>query len=188
MNAQVKPRVTYAEYLAREAASDVKHEFIAGEVFAMAGGTVEHGALAAALIGELRSALSGKPCRVFSSDVRVLVSSTDASFYPDLSIVCGKLENVSTDANAIVNPLVLVEVLSESTEAYDRGVKAAHYRRLQTLKEYVLVSQNERRVEVQRLSERGIWELHFFGPGQRIELTSLGVSVSLDAVYANPLA
>jgi len=188
MNAQVKPRVTYAGYLEREAVSDVKHEFIAGELFAMAGGTVEHGALAAAFIAQLGAALGGKPCRTFTSDVRVLVSSTDASFYPDVSVVCGTLETVTADANAITNPVVLVEVLSDSTEGHDRGVKAAHYRRLPTLKEYVLVSQTERRVEVQRLNERGLWELHFFSAGQRIELTSLGVSLSLDAVYANPLA
>lgn len=187
MNAQAKPKVSHAEYLAMEAASAVKHEFIDGDVFAMAGGTVEHGALALAVGGELRSVLKGKPCRGFSSDVRVHVRSTGASFYPDVSVVCGSTETAAEDPNAITNPVLLVEVLSESTEAYDRGAKAAHSRRLESLEEYVLVSQTERRVEVQRRNERGIWELHFFGPGEHVELSSVGVRLSVDALYANPL-
>lgn len=188
MNAQVKVKMTYAEYLAREATAEVKHDFIAGEAFAMAGGTIEHGAVGLAVAAEVRAALTGKPCRVLNSDVRVRVRSTGASFYPDVSVVCGKLETSPDDADAVTNPVVLVEVLSESTEAYDRGAKAAHYRRLDSLKEYVLVSQTERRVEVQRRNERNIWELHFFGAGERVELSSLGVSFAVDAVYANPLA
>jgi Uma2 family endonuclease len=187
MSATLKPSMTYEEYIAREAVSEVKHDFINGEAYAMSGGTLEHGALAAAFSGELRAALAGRPCRVYSSDVRVKVALTGASFYPDVSVVCGKVETPEGDANAIANPLVVVEVLSESTEAYDRGAKAGHYRRLDSLREYVLVSQTEKRVEVQRRNERGVWELHFFGPGERVELSSLGASVAVDAVYENPL-
>ena len=187
MTVSPRPQMTAAEYLEREATSDLKHEFINGEAFAMAGGTKNHGALAIAFGGDLRAALIGKPCRQYSSDVRVHVAATGAWFYPDLSVVCGKDESPRTDPNAIANPIVLVEVLSESTEAYDRGAKAIHYRHLESLREYVLVSQTEPRVEVQRKNERGIWELHFFGPGERLELTSLGVTLSIDALYANPL-
>lgn len=187
MNAQTKTKRSYAEYVAMEAASAVKHEFIDGEVFAMAGGSVEHGAMASAMIAALSVGLKGRPCRVLNSDVRVLVSSTAASFYPDVSVVCGKLETAPDDSHAVTNPMLLVEVLSESTEAYDRGAKAAHYRRLESLKEYVLVSQTEQRVEVQRRNERGIWELHFFGPGEHVELSSVGARLSVDALYANPL-
>ncbi len=187
MAATPKPTLTYSEYLAREATSEVKHDFINGEAYAMAGGTLEHSALAAALLGEARSALAGKPCRAYTSDARVYVTSTGASFYPDVSVVCGKVETPPGDANAIANPLVLIEVFSDATEAYDRGAKAGHYRRIDSLREYVLVSQTEQRVEVQRRNERGVWELHFFGPGEKLELSSLGVSVSVDAVYANPL-
>lgn len=188
VTAQHTPRLTYAEYLRAEAQSAEKHDFVNGETLAMAGGTIEHGALALAVAGEIRSALGGRPCRTFSSDVRVKVDSTGASFYPDLSVVCGHLETAADDPQAITNPLVIVEVLSESTEAYDRGAKAAHYRRLPSLREYVLVSQSEPRVEVQRLNEQGIWELHFAGPGQAVELRSLGLSISVDRLYANPLA
>lgn len=179
--------LSYSEYLALEATAETKHDFVNGELYAMAGGTLEHGALSAALARELGTALAGRPCRAFSSDVRVRVLSTGASFYPDLTIVCGQVETPTDDQQAIANPKVIVEVLSEGTEAYDRGAKASHYRRVPSLREYVLVSQAEPRVEVQRLNDRGIWELHFFGPGDRLELTSLGISVQLDAVYANPL-
>lgn len=187
VTAQPKPSLTYAEYLAQELTSVEKHDFLNGETHAMAGGTIEHGAIASAMARDIGAALAGRPCRTFSSDVRINVEATGASFYPDLSVVCGKLETAANDADAITNPLVIVEVLSEGTEAYDRGAKASHYRRLPALKEYVLVSQSERRVEVQRRNERGVWELHFAGPGERYELASLGLSLSVDAVYANPL-
>lgn len=188
MTAQAKASLSYPEYLVLEAAADVRHEFVNGEAYAMAGGTLEHGALTASLARVIGTALEGKPCRTFSADVRVRVESTGAAFYPDLSVVCGKLLTSGDDAHAIANPVVLVEVLSEGTEAYDRGAKAGHYRRLTSLREYVLVSQTERRIEVQRLNERGTWELHFFGPGERVELAALGISFTIDAVYENPLA
>jgi Uma2 family endonuclease len=181
-------RLSRADYLVREDAAQTKSEHINGEVYAMAGGTLEHSALAPALAAELRTALAGKPCRIYSSDVRVHVASTGATFYPDLSVVCGQATSPPDDPHALANPRVLVEVLSDSSEAYDRGAKASHYRRLDSLQEYVLVSQGEPRIEVQRRSERGIWELYFFGPGEALRLESLGVSVPVDAVYANPLA
>ena len=119
--------MTYAEYLAAEAVAEARHEFLNGEVREMAGGTIEHGALALAVAGELRAALRGKPCRAFSSDVRVRIPETDLATYPDLSIVCGQLETAPDDKDAITNPIVLVEVLSDSTEAYDRGAKLAQW-------------------------------------------------------------
>lgn len=188
MTAQPKSTLAYADYLAAEAASESKHEYVNGEAYAMAGGTLEHGALTAALTRLIGTALEKKPCRTFSSDVRVRVESTGASFYPDLSVVCGKVLTPADDENALANPLVIVEVLSERTEAYDRGAKAGHYRRLSSLREYVLVSQVEQRIEVQRLNARGTWELHFFAAGEQVALESLGISFSVDAVYANPLA
>jgi len=119
--------MTYAEYLAAEAVAEARHEFLNGEVWEMAGGTIEHGALTLAAAGELRAALRGKPCRAFSSDVRVRIPETDLATYPDLSIVCGQLETAPDDKDAITNPIVLVEVLSDSTEAYDRGAKLAQW-------------------------------------------------------------
>ncbi len=180
--------MTMAEYLAYEAASDARHEFHDGTVVAMAGGTLEHAALAAAVAGELRQALLGMPCRVFSADARVRITATRLTTYPDVSVVCGKVDSPADDPNAITNPTLLVEVLSESTEAYDRGAKAAHYRRIASLREYVFVSQTEPRVEVHRRNEHDRWELFESGLGQRAELASVGASLDVDALHANPLA
>jgi Uma2 family endonuclease len=185
---QPDARLTYPEYVAAEARSEVRHEFLDGCAYAMAGGTPEHAALAAAFGREIGNALRGKPCRVFSADLRVRVSATGLTTYPDLSVVCGKLETAADDPHAVLNPLVLVEVLSESSEAYDRGAKAAHYRRIASLAEYVLVSQNEPLIEVHRRNERGHFELIEARAGEHAELASLGVSISVDAVYENPLA
>lgn len=113
--------MTYPEYLVAEAASDLRHEYLQGEVWAMAGGTPERGALAAAVSGELRAALRGQPCRVYSSDVRVRVSETGLSTYPDVTVVCGNLVTAAEDPHAVTNPIVIVEVLSDTTEGYDRG-------------------------------------------------------------------
>jgi len=180
-------RMSYAEYLAAEATSEVRHEFLNGEVWAMAGGTPEHAALAAAVIGELRAALRGKPCRVYTSDARVRVASTGLSTYPDVAVVCGDLETAPDDPDAITNPVLLVEVLSDATEAYDRGVKAAHYRQIAALKEYVLVSQAEALVEVYRRAASGRWELLEARAGETLELEALGVRLDVSALYSNPL-
>lgn len=179
--------MTYTEYLAAEDKSEVRHEYLNGEVWEMTGGTPDHGALAIAVGGELRAALRGKRCRIYSSDVRVRVPETGLSTYPDLSVVCERLETAPDDENGVVNPVLLVEVVSDSTEAYDRGVKAAHYRRIPSLREYVFVSQREPHIEVHRRAASGRWELLEAGRGESIELESLGVRLAVDAVYANPL-
>lgn len=180
-------RMTYAEYLAAEAASEIRHEFLDSEVWAMARGTPEHAALAAALIGALGAALRGKPCRVYTSDLRVRILATGLSTYPDVSVVCGGVETAPDDPDAITNPVVVAEVLSDATQAYDRGAKAAHYRRLASLQEYVLLSQAESLVEVYRRADSGRWELLEGRPGDLVELRSLGIHLDIAAVYANPL-
>lgn len=180
--------MSYAEYLEHEARSETRHDFLHGEVHAMAVGTPQHSALAAVIITELGVALRGKPCRTFSSDLRVHIPATGLTTYPDVSVICGGLETHPEDPNAVTNPVVLVEVLSDSSEAYDRGPKAAHYRKLTSLRELLLVSQREPRLELFRRNERGIWELHEAGAGETIELVSLGVRLSVDAVYDDPLA
>lgn len=181
-------RMTHAEYLAAEATSEFRHEYLRGEVIAMAGGSLEHAALGAALAGEVRLALADKPCRVFSADARVRIAATDMTTYPDLSVVCGPLERAPEDEHALLNPIVLFEVLSDSTEAYDRGAKASHYRHIPSLREYVLVSQREPRIEVQRRNASGRWEIYEFTAGQQAVLESLGIVLSLDALYRDPIA
>jgi Uma2 family endonuclease len=180
--------MTYAEYVARERTGTTKHEYLRGDVTAMAGGTPEHAALAASFARLLGNALEGKPCRVFSADLRIRVSATDLTTYPDLSVVCGKLETDAVDTDAVTNPVILVEVLSDSSEAYDRGAKAAHYRRIASLREYVLVSQHEPVVEVHRRNEQGHFAIFEYRLEDDVELTSVGAKLSVRALYANPLA
>jgi Uma2 family endonuclease len=186
--AEAVAKVTYEEYLALEERSETKHEYVRGEVVAMAGGTPEHAALAAAMIAALSNALRGKPCRVYTSDLRVRVAATDMATYPDVAVVCGRLETAGDDRHASTTPIVLVEVLSPSTEAHDRGAKFAHYRHLPSLREYVLVSQSERRIEVHRRNESGRFELFESTAGSTFELASIGCVIAVDDIYADPLA
>ena len=182
--------MTYGEYVTLERTGAARHEYVNGEVFAMAGGGVEHGALAMAVGAALSNALVGRPCRVLSSDVRVRVKATGIATYPDISVICSRPEVDLDDEHGILNPTLIVEVLSDGTEAYDRGAKAAHYRRIPSLREYVLVSQNEPLIEVHRRNERGNWELVVEARrGERAKLLACGDAIELDvdAVYRNPL-
>lgn len=187
-HANAIPRLSYAEYLALEAKGETKHEFLEGAVFAMAGGTPEHGAVAMAAGHHLSTALAGRPCRVFSSDVRVRVLETGLATYPDVSVVCGHLETDPEDPDAITNPTLIVEVLSPRTEVYDRRAKAAHYRRIPSLGEYVLVNTRDRVIEIQRRAPSGIWQIHEARPGQMLDLTSLGISLDVASLFSDPLA
>lgn len=179
--------MTYDEYLALERESETKHEYVNGVVYAMAGGTPEHARLASQLGILIGTALRGRPCATFSSDARIRIERTKRSTYPDLAVVCGKLERAKDDRDAITNPTVLVEVLSDTTEASDRGDKWAHYQHLASLEEYVLVSQREPRVEVFRRAEHG-WTYQAFGAGAQVALRSLDVAIDVDELYRDPLA
>ncbi len=150
-------RVSEAEYLAEERRSAVRHEYVNGEMYAMAGGTPLHAAIAANLARVLGNALRGGTCGIASSDLRVHVASTGLYTYPDLTVVCDRIERHPKDETVIVNPTVVVEVLSDTTEAYDRGAKFRHYEHIPTLKEYLLVSADGRRFEHFRRLERGQW-------------------------------
>jgi Uma2 family endonuclease len=171
--------MSYAEYLELAARAEVKHEFIDGLVVAMAGGTIEHSRLVARMGYLVQQALEGKPCNVFSSDGRIRIEATNRATYPDVSVVCGAVQRAADDPHGITNPVVLVEVLSETTS------KFAHYRRLPSLREYVLVAQEEPHVEVFR-KEGDLWVLREHGPGEEIELASIGVTLSVDRLYADP--
>ncbi|MBX3250017.1 MAG: Uma2 family endonuclease [Myxococcales bacterium] len=177
--------MTYADYLAFERASDTKHEYANGLVYAMAGGTPQHGRLAMRLGRLIGNGLSGRPCDTFSSDVRVRVEATGRSTYPDLSVVCGPRVAATDDPDSLTNPVLIAEVLSESTEAGDRGEKWAHYQRLASLKEYVLVSQLDAHVEVFRRRDDGEWTYASYRDGE-VELASIGVRVSIAELYADP--
>jgi Uma2 family endonuclease len=180
--------MTYAEYSAFEREATVKHEYLRGEVFAMAGGTFEHARLGVRITFLLTRELDGRPCRVFSSDLRVRVEATDLDTYPDASVVCAEPQSAEADAHALINPTLLVEVLSDSTEAYDRGPKASHYRRIPSLKGYLMISQHEPRLELQLRQADGSWTLLEAGAGERLELRPLGIGIDVDELYREPTA
>ncbi len=178
--------MTYADYCELERGSAIKHEYLRGEIFAMTGGTLEHGRLAARVIYLLSRQLEGRPCRVFSSDVRVRVEATDLDTYPDASVVCGEPQTSDQDSLALVNPSLVIEVLSDSTEAYDRGEKASHYRRIASLRAYLMVSQHHARLELQVRRPDGSWVLLEAGPGERLIIEPLALELAVDEVYLLP--
>lgn len=176
--------IDYATYLDIEQRADRRHEWLDGAVYAMAGGTLEHGQLSASVIGELLARAAGCGCRVFSADAKVRVRATGLATYPDASVVCGPIERDPDDRNAMINPVVLVEVLSDGTEAYDRGEKFEHYRQLPSLRDYVLVSQRRPLVEVFSRDDRDRWVLTAVGAGERFTLTAMEGAIEVDRIYA----
>lgn len=184
-----KPYVSFEEYEAMEEKSLEKHEWLDGVVYDMAGGSPEHSALAMRIGHFLIGQLQGRRCRVQGSDTQIRVPETGLTTYPDVSVVCGRLERDPTSKTAVTNPTVIIEILSDSTEAYDRGEKFAHYRRIPSLREYVLVGQKKPMIEVFRKNEGGQWVLVAeAGPGQRATLESIECTLAVDEVYADPLA
>lgn len=179
--------MTHAEYCAFEREATLKHEYLAGEVFAMTGGTLEHSRLAVQVSHLLVSALSGGSCRVLSADARVRIEAVDVDVYPDLSVVCGPPETANSDDHALLNPTLVVEILSKSTEAYDRGLKASHYRRIPSLKAYLLVAQDRSQLELLLREDDDRWVLVEAGPGQRLTIAPLGVELEVDAIYRDAL-
>lgn len=174
---------TYADYLALEATSNVRHEFLDGQIYGMAGGTPEHAALAAAVIGLLFSQLRKGRCRAHDADLRVRVRETGLSTYPDVTIVCGPRELDPGDPDAVTNPAVIVEVLSRSTEGYDRGDKFEHYKRIPALSTYVLVSQDKREIEVWSRDVDGSWTQAIHRDGETAMLQAIAASLDVRELY-----
>ncbi|MBI3914257.1 MAG: Uma2 family endonuclease [Chloroflexi bacterium] len=146
----LKTKFTPAEYLAMEEAAEYKSEYYAGEIFAMAGGTTDHSIVAVNLFIELGNLLSAKSCRLFNSDVRLLVQPSGLYTYPDVMVICGKIEFVERRKDTVTNPILIVEVLSESTRDYDRGAKFNFYKQIPSLQEYVTIESESARVECYR--------------------------------------
>jgi Uma2 family endonuclease len=178
-------RSTYAEYLEIEANSEQRYEFVDGVIHVMADSTPEHSRLAAAVGSVLGSALASKGCAVYSCGLRLRIDATNRSTYADIAVICGPERTSQLDPNAVINPTVIVEVLSPTTEASDRGEKWRHYQRIDSLREYVLVSQGEPYVEVFR-RDGDEWVLRTATAGQMVELPSQGVRIAVDAIYADP--
>ncbi len=183
MTAATRLGMSYPEYLVAEDQARERHDFIRGEVFAMSGGTPEHSLLAAAAVGELRAALKGRPCVVFEANLRLRNAKADFSCYPDASVVCGPVQRAVDDALAIANPVLVIEVLSDSAEAYDRGARSVEYRAFDSLKELVFISQKTQAIEVHRRNAAGLFVIQDYGPGSTVEFSSLGVSVAIAELY-----
>jgi Uma2 family endonuclease len=181
-----RPLLSFDEYLRIEGDSLVRHEYLDGVVWAMGGGTDEHAALAANVIRLLGNQLLGKPCRVYTGDLRVRVRASGLTTYPDASVICDRVTFDPADPKrtTALNPKVLVEVTSPSTEKYDRGEKLEHFKRIASLREVVIVSHRERLIEVWRKTGTR-WSHHEFR--DVAQLTSIGCSLSVADVYLDPL-
>jgi Uma2 family endonuclease len=181
-----RPMLSFDEYLRIEDESPTRHEYLDGVVWAMGGGTDEHAALAANVIRLLGNQLQGKPCRVYTGDLRIRVRSTSLATYPDASVICDGVQFDVSDPKrtTAVNPKVIIEVTSPSTEKYDRGEKLEHYKRIGSLKEVVFVSHRRRLIDVWRKTTSRWSHAEF---DDIAVIISLGCSLSLTDVYFDPL-
>lgn len=151
------PKTSVADYLAGELASETKHEYFDGHLVAMPGASPRHNMIASNLVRQLSTLLDAGPCRVLGSDQRVRIEATRSYVYPDVSVACGELDFTSEQPASLCNPTLLVEVLSPTTEDHDRGAKLAHYRRMASVREVLLLAANEQRAEVYRRQADGTW-------------------------------
>ncbi len=175
------PRFTPAEYLAWEEQQEFRHEYVDGEVYAMTGGTLNHSEIAGNFTSILKNHLQGSGCRVLNSDAKVQILESNSYLYPDVSVTCDERDRRAT--KFISYPCLIVEVLSPTTEAYDRGDKFALYRRSTTLQDYVLVGTQAMRVDLYQRNERGRWEILSYDAGDVIELPSVNLSVPVAQIY-----
>ena len=176
------PIFSATDYLAWETTQPERHEFIDGELFAMAGAEDRHVTVSMNLAFGLRQHLSGSPCRTYMSDMRLHVAAANSYFYPDVLVTCSALDL----ANAMVKsePKLIVEVLSPTTAAYDRGLKFSHYRTLPSLEEYLLVDLDTRVSDCYRKGADGLWVLHPFARGESVELASVALTLTADQLFA----
>lgn len=185
MASHPKDLLTPEEYLAIERRSEFKSEYFAGEAFAMAGGTKRHNLVAGNINRILGTQLLERECNVYNSDMRVKIPSVGKYTYPDASVACADEQFEDEDEDTLLNPVVIIEVLSKSTEAYDRGKKWEHYQRLESLRDYLLVSQTAYRVERFTRQRGGSWNYtEYVGESEVIEIKSIRCSLLLRDIYA----
>jgi len=177
--------LTEAEYLEMERRAEFKSEFLDAEMFAMSRGTRSHSLIASNMIRAIGNQLKGCPCRVYTSDMRVKVQESGLYTYPDFSMVCGQEEFEDEYEDILLNPTVIVEILSDSWEAYDRGLKFALYRRVPSLREYLLANQHEPLIEQYIRQDNGQWLLRdVAGLESKLSLPSVGLTIEMADVYA----
>lgn len=184
MEPAAKLKITEAEYLEMERKAAFKSEFFAGEIFAMAGAGLNHNTIVGNTFGIIWTFLKGKPCRVFPSDLRVKVDKSGLYTYPDLSIVCGKPVLLDDKFDTLLNPIVLIEVLSKSTEDYDKGSKFSFYRQIESLQEYILISSESPKMEKFRKLETGNWLFSESREGTVFSIESIDCVLEPSEVYS----
>lgn len=179
-----KKKFTAKEYLAMEEVAPHKSEFYRGEIFALSGGSYDHSVVQANLIAALHLLLRGSTCRVLTSELRIHVRTSDLYTYPDLTVVCGKPQFLEPRTDTLLNPLLIVEVLSPSTREYDRGAKFAMYKGIPSLREYILADSENPRVERYRTTDGVEWLVDAFeGLEAACVLESLDLAIPLDQIY-----
>jgi Uma2 family endonuclease len=180
-----KQFISEEEYLTMEEVSPVKHEYFNGEIFQMAGASERHNNIAGNIYGELYNQLKKRPCKVYQNDMRLYIEEEGLYTYPDVMVVCGKPEiKKYKNLDNILNPILIVEVLSESTADYDKGAKFEQYRTIESFKEYLLVSQNRKQLTRYTKQADGSWILtDFIGDKTQIELSSIECSLSIEDIY-----
>lgn len=179
-------RYTYADYVALEGLSTGKHEFLDGEIYALTGGCEEHSALTAEMVRVLGNAVGDRPCRVHTSDLRIYVEAVGLATFPDGSVICGPMQQHDPSPTATaLNPMILVEVTSDSSEDYDTGPKLGYYETIPTLREYVVVSHRERRIAVHSRGADDAWITRVAIRGGRVEVSSLSAELTVDEIYRN---
>ena len=185
MSLQARSTLSFEEWLEGErAALEGRSEFVGGEVFAMTGASLAHNAIVSNIIREVSIQLKGRPCQVYANDVKVLIPAAEAGTYPDLVALCGEAAVPDDRRDVLLNPSLIVEVLSDSTEAYDRGDKFALYRQLPSLQEYVLVSQSRVGVELYTRGTDDRWTLTDYSAlSERVPLASIDCSLAVAEVY-----
>jgi len=185
MSLAPKHHLSFDDWLEGERASlEGRSEFVGGEVFAMTGASVQHNAIVANIVRELGTQMKGRPCQVYANDLKVRIRSADAGKYPNLIALCGEHQFQDGRRDVLLNPSLIVEVLSDSTEAYDRGDKFALYRQIPSLREYLLVSQHRVQVELFSRGEDGRWTLTDFSAlTDSVPLASVHCTLSLAEIY-----
>ena len=186
MVAQPIATMTEEEYLAFERASETRHEFLDGRVYAMTGASIRHGRIVGNTFSSVHTRLRGGPCEAITNDLRVRVSASRLNTYPDIVIICGEPQLTDDHLDTLLNPTILIEVLSPSTEAYDRGAKWVHYQQIESLQEYVLIAQDSPRVDHYVRQGDGSWRYSAtIGLEPAVDLPSIGYSLQLADIYEN---
>ena len=183
MSALPDKYVTLEEYFKIEETSVIKHEYYQGSIFAMAGASEYHNLITMSIGSNLYLQLNGKPCRPYPADFRLKIEAANLCTYPDLSVICGETQLADGRRDTFLNPTVLIEVLSDSTEAYDRGTKTEFYRTIPSLQEYLFISQDKPHVERYQRQNQGWLFTEYSALEEEAPLDSIGCSLSLAAIY-----